>query len=161
MEELVGNSGEEVANSHARFENAPAGEPKAVGRLPHLVYDLNGRVVGIERRFLDRIDLFLGEDLGKAVALLVVAIALIPQFAQSAEVDVLRNPILLVGSRGALFALDGLEQLKDVEVVLYAGLWPALRNMGADIVVKTKISVVTEGIGWENRLGWRGLGGVV
>jgi hypothetical protein len=33
--------------------------------------------------------------------------------------------------------------------------------MGADIVVKTKISVVTEGIGRENRLGWRGLGGVV
>jgi hypothetical protein len=116
--------------------------------------------VGIERRFLDRIDLFLGEDLGKAVALLVVAIALIPQFALSAEVDVLRNPILLVGSRGALFALDGLEQLKDVEVVLYAGLWPALGDMGGDIVVEAEIPAVTEGIGRENRFGRRGLGGV-
>jgi hypothetical protein len=77
--------------------------------------------VGIEGRFPDRIDFFLGEDLGKAVALLIIAVALIPQFAQSAEVNVLRNAILFVGSRIALFALDGLEQRKDVEVVLYTG----------------------------------------
>ena len=125
------------------------------------IYDLNGSVVGIERCFLNRIDFFLGEDLGEAVALLVVAIALIPQFPQSAEVDVLRNPILFLGSRGALLALDGLEQPKDVEVVLYAGLWSALGEMRGGIVVEAEIPAVTEGIGRENRLGWRDFGGVV
>jgi hypothetical protein len=77
--------------------------------------------VRVERRFLDRIDFFLGEDFGKAVALLIVAVALIPQLAQSAEVDVLRDAILFVGGRSALLGLDGLEEFKDVEVVLNAG----------------------------------------
>ena len=120
MEKLVGNAGKKVAHSHARFEDAPAGEAKAVCRRPHLVHDLNGSVVGVEGCFLDRINFVLGEDLGKAVAFLIVAIALVPQFAQSAEVDVLRDAILFIGGRGALLGLDGLEQLKDVEVVLYA-----------------------------------------
>ena len=35
-------------------------------------------------------------DLGKAVAFLIVAIALVPQFAQSAEVDVLRELLALL-----------------------------------------------------------------
>ena len=74
----------------------------------------------VEGRFLDRIDFLLGEDFGKAVALLIVAVALVPQFAQSAEVDVLRNAILFVGGRNALLGLDRFEQLKDVEVVLNA-----------------------------------------
>jgi hypothetical protein len=122
MEKLVGNAGEEVADSHARFEDAPAGKAETVCRRPHLVHDFNGRVVGVEGRFLDCINLVLGEYLGKAIALFIVAIALIPQFAQSAEVDVLRDAILFVGGRGALFGLDGLEQFEDVEVVLYARL---------------------------------------
>jgi hypothetical protein len=76
--------------------------------------------VGIEGRFLDRINFVLSEDFGKVVAFLIVAIALVPQFAQSAEVDVLSNAILFVWGRSALLGLEGLEQLKDVEVVLYA-----------------------------------------
>jgi len=122
MEKLVGNAGKEVAHSHARFEDAPAGEAETVCRRPHLIYDLNGRVAGVERCFLDRIDFFLGEDFGQAIALLIVAVAQIPQLAQSAEVDVLRDAILFIGGRNALLGLDGLEQLKNVEVVLYARL---------------------------------------
>ena len=122
MEKLVGNAGKKVAHPHPWFEDAPAGEAETVCRRPHLVHDFNGRVVGVEGCFLDRIDFFLGEDLGKAIALLVIAIALIPQFAQSAEVYVLRDAILFVGGRRALLGLDGLEQFKDVEVVLYARL---------------------------------------
>ena len=122
MKKLVGNAGKEVANSHARFEDASAGEPETTCRRPHLVHDLNDGVVGVEGCLLDRINLVLREDIGKAVALLIVAIALVPQLAQSAEVDVLRDTILFVGGRGALLGLDGLEQFKDVEVVLYARL---------------------------------------
>ena len=120
MEKLIGNAGEEVADPHARFEDAPADEAETVCRRPHLVHDLNGRVVGIEGCLLDRINLVLGEDLGKAVALFVIAIALVPQLAQSTEVDVLRDAILFIGGRDALLGLDGLEQFKDVEVVLNA-----------------------------------------
>ena len=121
MEKLVGYAGKEVADSHARFENAPTDEAKTVCRRPHLVHNLDGCVVRVEGRFLDRIDFFFGEDFGKAVALLIVAVSLIPQLAQTAEVDVLRNAILFVGGRSALLGLDGLEEFKDVEVVLNAG----------------------------------------
>ena len=122
MEKLIGNAGKEVANSHARFEDAPAGEAETVCRRPHLVHDFNSSVVGVEGCFLDRINLVLGEDLGKAVAFLIIAVSLIPHFPQPAEVDVLCDAILFVGGRNALLGLDGLEQFKDVEVVLYARL---------------------------------------
>jgi hypothetical protein len=117
--------------------------------------------VGVEGCFLDRINLVLGEDLGKAVTLLVVAIALVPQFAQSAEVDVLRDTILLVGGRGALLGLDGLEQLKDVEVVLYARLRAALGDMRGHIVVEAEIAAVAERIGRKNWFWYCGFGGVL
>jgi len=60
--------------------------------------------VSVEGCLLDRVDFVLGEDLGEAVALLIVAIALIPQLAQSAEVDVLRDAVLFVCGRSALLA---------------------------------------------------------
>jgi len=161
MKKLVGNAGKEVADSHARFEDAPASEAKAVCRRPHLVNDLDGCVVGIEGRFLDGIDFVLGEDLGQAIALLIVAVTLIPQLAQSAEVDVLRDAILFVGGRNALLGLDGLEQLKDVEVVLYARLRPALGDMRGHIIIEAEIAAVAERIGRKNRFGCCGFGGVV
>jgi hypothetical protein len=60
-----------------------------------------------------------------------------------------------------MLALDVLEHLKDIEVVLYTRLWSAFGEMNGYVVAEAEIPAVPMRIGRENWLGWHGLSGVV